>query len=287
MKDVETTLEKNDAIEALIERAFEEDVRSGDVTTDAVVDEGCQAKAVWIAKEEGVIAGIAVARRVFEKLDPQIEWSPHVDEGEKVSKGTPLVTIKGSCRAILTAERIALNIAQRMSGIATTTRQYVEAIGELDTKVLDTRKTVPGLRLLDKQAVAAGGGTNHRMGLFDLAMVKDNHIVAAGSIAAAVQGVRTNAPAVRIEVETTCLEEVKKALAAGADIIMLDNMSIAMMKKAVELIDGKAETEASGNITLDRIKEVASTGVDYISVGALTHSVTAFDISQQLQEIYK
>lgn len=274
-------------IQDLIERAFEEDVGSGDVTTDAVVDEDCQAKAIWIAKEEGVVAGIAIAQRVFEKLDPQVEWTPHIDEGEKVSKKTPLVTIKGSCRAILTAERIALNIAQRMSGIATTTRQYVEAIGELDAKVLDTRKTVPGLRLLDKQAVAAGGGTNHRMGLFDLAMVKDNHIVAAGSIETAVKRVRANSPSVRVEVETTSLDDVRKAVAVGADIIMLDNMSTAKMKEAVELIDGKAETEASGNITLDTIYKVAQTGVDFISVGALTHSVTAFDISQQLQEIYK
>ncbi|NGP89611.1 carboxylating nicotinate-nucleotide diphosphorylase [Fodinibius halophilus] len=287
MKDLEKTIEKDDAIEALIKRAFEEDVRSGDITTNSVVDEDYKAEAIWVAKEEGIIAGVDIARRVFEKLDSDILWSPHVSDGENVSEKTKLVTIKGNARAMLTAERIALNIAQRMSGIATTTRRYIEEIGVLNTKILDTRKTVPGLRLLDKQAVAAGGGTNHRMGLFDLAMIKDNHIVAAGSIEAAMQRVRKNAPAVRIEVETSCLDEVKKALAAGADIIMLDNMSAAKMKEAVKLINGQAETEASGNITLDRVAEVASTGVDFISVGALTHSVTAFDISQQLQEIYK
>ena len=284
---MEQAVTKHTAIDALIDRAFEEDIRSGDITTDSIVDDDCKAKAIWIAKEEGVVAGIDIGRRVFEKLDPDIKWTSQVSEGEKVSKKTSIVTIKGNARAILTAERIALNVVQRMSGIATTTRRYVDAIADLDTQVLDTRKTVPGLRLLDKKAVAAGGGTNHRMGLFDLAMIKDNHIIAAGSITKAVQDVRQNVPNIRVEVETTTLEEVDEAVSAEADIIMLDNMSTDTMKKAVEFIDGKAETEASGNITLETIEEVASTGVDFVSVGALTHSVTAFDISQQIQEIYK
>ncbi|WP_138432174.1 carboxylating nicotinate-nucleotide diphosphorylase [Fodinibius saliphilus] len=287
MKNKEQAETKHALIEALIDRAFEEDIRSGDITTDSIVDEDYKAEAIWFTKEEGVVAGIEVGRRVFEKLDPDIKWNSHVNEGEKVPKKTSIVTIKGNARAILTAERIALNIAQRMSGIATTTRKYVEAIADLDTQVLDTRKTVPGLRLLDKEAVTAGGGANHRMGLFDLAMIKDNHIVAAGSITKAVQNVRQNVSNARIEVETTTLEQVEEAIAAGADIIMLDNMSIATMKKAVEFVDGKGATEASGNITLKTIKEVASTGVDFVSVGALTHSVSAFDISQQIQEIYK
>lgn len=281
------TIETEDTtIEALIDRAFEEDVQSGDVTTNAIVDESSRAEAVWESKEKGIVAGLDIARMVYEKLDPQLKWQPHVKDGEEVESGTELVTMTGSCRAILTAERIALNIAQRMSGIATMTCRYVDAIGDPPTKILDTRKTVPGLRLLDKYAVMAGGGTNHRMGLFDMAMIKDNHIVAAGSIKKAVSKVRNAHPEIEIEVETTNLEQVKEALSAGADIIMLDNMSPQKMKVAVSFIGGKAKTEASGNITLETVREAAGTGVDFISVGALTHSVKAFDISQQLQRIF-
>lgn len=207
-------------------------------------------------------------------------------DGSEVGRGDEIVKMKGTCRAILTAERIALNIAQRMSGIATETSRYVQAIKDFPAKILDTRKTVPGMRKLDKYAVVVGGGTNHRMGLFDLAMIKDNHIVAAGGIKGAVQNVRERHPEIRIEVETTTLKQVKEALSAGADIIMLDNMDIGAMQEAVSLIDNKAETEASGNITLENVREVAQTGVNYISVGALTHSVKAFDISQQIQKIY-
>ncbi|HKK44944.1 MAG TPA: carboxylating nicotinate-nucleotide diphosphorylase [Balneolaceae bacterium] len=273
-------------IDELIQRAFEEDIKSGDITTDAIINKGRQADAVWCTKEQGIIAGLDIAKAVFRALDPKLEWHPKVEDGDHVASGQLIVEISGSCRAILSAERTALNLAQRMSGIATKTHRLVEAIAGYPAKILDTRKTVPGLRQLDKYAVVAGGGTNHRMGLFDMALIKDNHIVAAGSIAKAVEMVQTQHPNVKIEVETTSLDEVNEALSAKADLIMLDNMNTDMMREAVTLIDGKAKTEASGNITLQRVKEVAKTGVDYISVGALTHSVKAFDISQTLRKIY-
>ncbi|TYP91679.1 nicotinate-nucleotide pyrophosphorylase [carboxylating] [Fodinibius salinus] len=274
------------ALETLIARAFEEDIRSGDVTTDSIVNPQKQAKAVWQSKDEGIVAGLPVARMVFQKLDSNLEWYPVVEDSSLIKPGADIVKIQGQARAVLTAERIALNLVQRISGIATITRKYVEAVKEYDTQILDTRKTVPGLRTLDKYAVAAGGGGNHRMGLFDLAMIKDNHIVAAGDIAKAVKNVRTNNPEIRIEVETKTLNQVKEALDAGADIIMLDNMNIDQMSEAVHLVGDSAETEASGGITLETVAKVAATGVDFISVGALTHSVAAFDISQQLQEIF-
>jgi nicotinate-nucleotide pyrophosphorylase (carboxylating) len=272
-------------IQDLIDRAFQEDIFDGDVTTNAIVDETQQARAVWVAKESGIIAGLDVAKQVFEYLDPLVEWDPNVEEGTSVDEGSEIVTINGQARALLTAERIALNIAQRMSGIATMTRKFVDAVNEYPAKILDTRKTVPGFRELDKYAVKTGGGTNHRMGLYDMAMIKDNHIVAAGSIGKAVTKVQKENPDIKIEVETTFLSEVDEALAAGADVIMLDNMSIEQMNKAVKIIGSKAKTEASGNVTLDTVKEIAVTGVDYISVGVLTHSVKAFDISQCLTYI--
>ncbi|SMO66037.1 carboxylating nicotinate-nucleotide diphosphorylase [Fodinibius sediminis] len=274
-----------EVIRRLIDQAFQEDIGNGDVTTDAIVDEYAQAEACWKAKDEGIVAGLEIARQVFERLDPQLEWKPETKEGQRVSAGSILTVMQGATRALLTAERIALNIVQRMSGIATRTRQYVAAVGELDTVILDTRKTAPGLRLLDKYAVKTGGGQNHRMGLYDLAMIKDNHIIAAGGIAEAVEKVRRYAPGLDVEVETTTLRQVEEALGAEADIIMLDNMSNKLMQKAVKKINGRAKTEASGNITLHTVREVAETGVDYVSVGALTHSVEAFDISQTLQQL--
>ncbi|MGM0546969.1 MAG: carboxylating nicotinate-nucleotide diphosphorylase [Bacteroidota bacterium] len=276
---------KTSIIQDLIDRAFNEDVSGGDVTTNAIVDETRQAQAVWLAKEQGIVAGLDIAKQVFKYLDPLVEWESNVEDGTLVDKGRKIVMIKGKARALLTAERIALNIAQRMSGIATMTRKFVDKVEEFPTDILDTRKTVPGLRHLEKYAVKAGGGTNHRIGLYDMAMIKDNHIVAAGSITEAVKRVRKEHPDIKVEVETTTLSEVDEALAAGADIIMLDNMSIEQMKKAVKTISSRAQIEASGNITLDTVKEIAATGVDYISVGALTHSVKAFDISQRLTYI--
>lgn len=275
-----------ETIQNIIDRAFKEDIGPGDVTTNTVVAEDREAKASWIAKEGGIIAGFDIAEKAFQRLDHQLIWTTNVIDGDLVQEGETIAEIEGACRAILTAERFALNVVQRMSGIATMTRKFVDAIDGYPAQILDTRKTVPGLRLLDKYAVQAGGGTNHRMGLYDLAMIKDNHIVAAGSITSAVQSIRKSNVDIRIEIETTSLDQVKEAVAVGADIIMLDNMSTNQMKEAVTFTDGQADTEASGNITLDTVREVAATGVDYISVGALTHSVKAFDISQQVQKIY-
>lgn len=273
------------AVHELINRALAEDVREGDATTNAIVDEEAKASAIWTAKDEGIIAGLDIARQVFQRLDAGLSWQPKIKEGGYVDRGNRLVEFYGSARAILTGERIALNIAQRMSGIATKTHRFVQALDGLPAQILDTRKTVPGLRLLDKYAVKTGGGQNHRMGLYDLAMIKDNHIVAAGGIGQAVAKVRKCHPGLKVEVETTNLQQVDEALLAGADIIMLDNMPPDLMRKAVKQIDGRAKTEASGNITLKNVRAVAQTGVDYISVGALTHSVQAFDISQTLQQL--
>lgn len=273
------------AIANLIDRAFEEDIQSGDVTTNAIIDDQRRAHAAWTAKDMGIVCGLHIAETVFRELDPNLKWNPHIEEGDEIKEGMEIVSFRGLGRALLTGERIALNIVQRMSGIATKTQRFVSAVKGLKTDILDTRKTVPGLRLLDKYAVKAGGGKNHRMGLYDLAMIKDNHIVSAGSITKAVQQVREQNPNLEVEVEVKNFSEVEQALEAQADIIMLDNMSPELMKEAVLRIDGQARVEASGNITLNNVHEVAKTGVDYISVGALTHSVQAFDISQTLKHI--
>lgn len=275
-----------DWLDDLIDVALAEDIGSGDVTTKAIIGDQEKAKAVWVAKQDGVVAGLDAAKFVFRKLDEDIEWNPLFEDGDPVKNGDTIVEFTGNCRSILTAERTALNIAQRMSGIATKTFEIVQELDGFSTKILDTRKTVPGLRRLDKMAVKAGGGTNHRMGLYDLAMVKDNHIQSAGSISNAIERVRTANSDVKIEVETTNLAQVQEALDAGADIIMLDNMSIDQMHQAVIKIGDSTETEASGNITQNNIREVAETGVNFISVGALTHSVKAFDISQRITEIF-
>lgn len=284
MKEVEVPVEE--WLDDLIHVALAEDVGSGDVTTESIIDEDKKAISIWVAKEDGVVAGLNVAQYVFKWFDDDLDWNPKFEDGDQVQKGETIVEFSGNCRAILTAERTALNFAQRMSGIATKTSEIVQGLDGFSTKILDTRKTVPGLRKLDKLAVKAGGGTNHRMGLYDLAMIKDNHIEAAGSIATAVERVRSNHSEIRVEVETTNIGQVQEALDAGADIIMLDNMSIDQMREAVEKIGDRAETEASGNITHDNIRDVAETGVNFISVGALTHSVKAFDISQRITEIF-
>jgi nicotinate-nucleotide pyrophosphorylase (carboxylating) len=267
-------------VDSLIVIGLNEDVNTGDLTTDLLIPASVRSTATMIAKADGVIAGLQIAEAVFRKLDPDVEFIAEISDGDKVRKGDLICTIKGAYRALLTGERLALNFLQRMSGIATETAKYVEEVKDFKAVILDTRKTVPGLRLLDKYAVKAGGGTNHRMGLFDLVMIKDNHISVAGGITKAVEAIRPSIPThIKIEVETTTLDEVKEALQAGADIIMLDNMVTETMRKAVRIIDGKAKVEASGNMTIERVKEVASTGVDYISIGALTHSVMALDIS--------
>lgn len=270
-------------IDKIIALAIEEDIETGDITTNALVPDNSMAVAEMTAKADGVISGIEIARRVFEQIDQNILWTPFVKEGDKVQKGEKIVRIEGSFRALLTAERTALNILQRMSGIATSASLFVKELEGTGTNLLDTRKTAPGMRILDKMAVKAGGGTNHRMGLYDMALIKDNHIKVAGGIPNAVAQVRKSIKAgINIEVEVTNLEETQQAIDSGADIIMLDNMSTTLMTQAVSLINGRAKTEASGNMNLYRLREVALTGVDYISVGALTHSVTALDISMNI-----
>jgi len=270
-------------IDEIIERALEEDIGSGDLTTNALVSEDMQAKAVIFVKQEGVIAGLPVAERVFKRLDEELHWGAKRQDGERISSGQIVAEIDGNLRAILMGERVALNFLQRMSGIATLTAKFVDAVRGLPVKVLDTRKTAPGLRILDKYAAKVGGGFNHRFGLYDGALIKENHIKAAGGIAKAVREVRQRVPpTVKIEVEATNLKEVEEALQAGADIIMLDNMSIKEIEKAVRFIDRRALVEASGGVTLENVREIAATGVDFISVGALTHSVKALDLSLEV-----
>lgn len=264
----------------IILRALREDMPMGDITTDSTVPEDEMCGADLIAKEDGVIAGLDVFERVFALLGADASVERFVEEGGHVSAGTMILRIFGNARAILKGERTALNLLQRMCGIATATRAFVKALEGTKTKILDTRKTAPGLRYLDKYAVRAGGGANHRYSLSDGILIKDNHIKAAGGIAAAVSKARKAAPhTIRVEVETESLEQVEEALLAGADIIMLDNMTPEMMKKAVDIISGRALTEASGNITVESAKIVAMTGVDMISSGSITHSVKAMDIS--------
>lgn len=272
-------------LDQLIDIAIEEDISTGDLATNALIGRGERAIALITAKADGVISGLAVAERVLETISTEeYHFEPYLQDGDRVAKGDKILKIEGTYRDLLTSERLMLNFLQRMSGIATATRQMVDLIAGTKAQLLDTRKTVPGHRLTDKLAVKHGGGTNHRMGLYDMAMIKDNHIKAAGGISKAIKQVKATLPiSVKVEVETTNLEEVQEALEGGADIIMLDNMSSEMMKEAVALIGNNAATEASGNITLERIREVAETGVDFISVGALTHSVRALDMSMNFE----
>ena len=270
-------------LELIIEQALNEDIGVGDITTNALIPETMERTATMVAKAKGIIAGMEVAEAVFKHLSPQIVWKPFVRDGDAVENGTLLVEMSGSFRALLTGERLALNFLQRMSGIATMTRLFGEQVGDYKIKILDTRTTVPGLRLLDKYAVRAGGGENHRIGLYDMVLIKDNHIKVAGGIKKAVEQIRKEIPAgMKIEVETTTLDEVQQALEMNADIIMLDNMTNETMRICVETINHRAKVEASGNMNLERVREVAATGVDYISIGALTHSVTALDISMNI-----
>jgi len=273
-----------ETIKSVIEYALNEDIGNGDITTNSLIPIDLQTKATMVAKSTGVIAGLAVAEYVFRTFSSDITWKTFVNDGDKVSKGDLIVEISGSYRALLTGERVALNFLQRMSGIATMTANYVDTLKDYKTQILDTRKTVPGLRLLDKYAVKMGGGTNHRIGLYDMVLIKDNHIKIAGGITNAVAQIKKNLPGgIKVEVETTTIKEVKEALAAGVDIIMLDNMSNSTMAESVKIIGGQAKVEASGNMTMERLKEVAATGVDFISIGALTHSVAAFDISMNIE----
>lgn len=273
-------------IDKLIDLALEEDIHTGDITTESIIPESSLAVATMTAKAPGVVSGLEIVKKVFERFQKDIVFTPFVKNGDAVQKGDVILKIEGTYPTLLRGERLSLNIFQRMSGIASETARYVKELSGTQTELLDTRKTAPGLRVLDKMAVKHGGGTNHRMGLYDMAMIKDNHIKMAGSITKAVEQVRSRIPAgIQIEVEATNLQEVQEALDNRADIIMLDNMNNEVMAQAVKLIAGRAKTEASGNMSIPRLKEVAATGVNYISVGALTHTVAAMDISMNIQVI--
>jgi nicotinate-nucleotide pyrophosphorylase (carboxylating) len=273
------------AAQTLIGLALSEDVGEGDITTDNIIPAETRRKAKMVAKADGIVAGLPVAEMVFKSLDQDLVWTVLTPEGSKVKRGDVMVEFEGTYRALLTGERTALNFLQRLSGIATMSGKYADAVKDYKTIILDTRKTLPGFRMLDKYAVKTGGASNHRIGLYDMAMIKDNHIEVAGGITKAVNAVRSNIKeGIKIEVETTTIAQVQEAIDAGADIIMLDNMDNETMRKSVELIAGRAKVEASGNMTLERLREVAATGVDYISIGALTHSVSALDISQRLED---
>lgn len=270
-------------IEEIIRKGFEEDIHYMDVTTDNLIDESSQSTAILIAKEDGVIAGLPILSKVFKKLDCMSSVSLQVDEGEWVSKGTKLAIIEGTTRSLLKGERLALNLLQRLSGIATMAREYSELVKEYDVRVVDTRKTTPGLRILEKYAVRVGGCQNHRYNLSDAVMIKDNHISAIGSIEEAVRRAKSKVShTIKIEVEVSSIEGMHKAIRAGADIVMLDNMSIQDMKKAVEQASSQTILEASGGITKDKLVDVAKTGVGIISVGGLTHSVKSLDISMYI-----
>lgn len=271
-------------VDDLIKRAITEDINYIDVTADYLVDEDATAKAVFVSKAEGVAAGIDIALRVFTLIDSSVKVTPLLKDGDRVRKGDILAEIEGHTRSLLKGERTALNLIQHMSGIATMTRRCVDLVAGTNASIADTRKTLPGLRPLQKYAVTCGGGKNHRYNLSDGAMLKDNHIDAYGSLTHAVNALREKmGHMVKIEVETRNLDELREALSVGADVIMLDNMDCETMKKAVEITNGQALLEASGNITDINIAEVAKTGVDIISLGALTHSVTAFDISMKIE----
>ncbi len=267
-------------IDRYIMNALQEDITSEDVTTNAIMPEARQGKADLICKEDGIICGLEVFKRTFELLDDTAVFEAYVKDGDEVKKGQLMGVIKGDIKALLSGERTALNYLQRMSGIATYTRMYAKELEGKKTKLLDTRKTTPNMRPFEKYAVKVGGGTNHRYNLSDGVLIKDNHIGAAGSITKAVALAKEYAPFVRkIEVEVETLEQLDEAIAAGADIIMLDNMDNDTMKEAVRRVAGKAETECSGNVTAERLAEIAEIGVDYVSSGALTHSAPIMDIS--------
>ncbi len=267
----------------IVARALAEDVGDGDVTTAATVPETARARALIRQKAPGVIYGLDVAVEVFCVLDPSMGAERLVSEGEWREDGGPVLGLEGSARAILTGERTALNLLQRLSGVATMAARCVRAVSETGATILDTRKTTPGLRALEKAAVAAGGATNHRFGLFDAILIKENHSALAGGVGEAVRRARTEAPDLPLEVECRTLAEVDEALAAGAPSILLDNMSLDELLEAVEHVAGRAKLEASGGVTLETLREVASTGVDFVSVGALTHSAPALDLSLLLE----
>jgi len=273
-----------EAYQAIVRRALEEDVGSGDVTTLATVAAEQRARGIFLVKAPAVLAGLDVAAETFRQLEPAIQTRFTARDGDRCVAGTVIGEVTGLARTLLVGERTALNFLQRLSGIATRTRQFVEAAAGRIT-ILDTRKTTPTLRVLEKYAVAAGGATNHRVGLFDGVLLKDNHVRLAGGVRAAVEAARRSRPDLPLEVEAQTLAEVDEALAARADVILLDNMTTAVITEAVARIGGRAKTEISGRVTLERIPELAATGADFVSVGALTHSAPAVDISFEIEPV--
>jgi nicotinate-nucleotide pyrophosphorylase (carboxylating) len=275
-------------IDHLIDLAFKEDIGTGDVTTQILIPPALETKAIILAKSEGVLAGIEISRRVFLKLDPETKFKILIKDGSQLKKGDIIAKIRGKARAILTGERTALNFLQRLSGIATHTSQFIAKISDLPVFIIDTRKTTPGYRLLEKYAVRMGGGHNHRLNLTDAILIKDNHLAllrAKGkTLKEVVTQAKNKAPeGLKVEVETTNLDEVREAVSAGADIIMFDNMSTALIKRAMKLLPAGIKSEASGGVNLENVRVIAETGVNFISIGALTHSSKALDISLELQ----
>lgn len=278
-----TTLNIRGWIDRLIDMALDEDLGSGDITTQFLISDDAAGTAVIRAKESLVVCGLPVARRVFERVDPAIGFTPEVQEGDMVDAGRVVVRLSGPMTALLAAERTALNFLQRLSGIATYTRTHINALAGAPVRLVDTRKTTPGWRVLEKYAVRTAGAANHRMGLYDGVLIKDNHIAACGSIATAVARIKAHTShLVKIEVETTTLEEVQEALDAGADVIMLDNMDRKTMARAVKQVAGRALVEASGGVVLEDLKDLADIGIDIISMGVLTHSARAVDLSMSI-----
>jgi len=269
-------------IDSIIKLALDEDIPYGDITSDSIISKDSFSKAVILAKEKGILAGIHVARRVFEDIDNKITFKSFFDDGHSFNKGKQLAMLDGSSISLLKGERTALNFLQRMCGIATITRKFVKCLEGTKTKILDTRKTTPGLRALEKYAVKMGGGINHRLNLSEMVLIKDNHIRLVGSVSKAVTNAREKVkPRIKIEVEATNVEEVREAIEAKADIIMLDNMPLETMKEVVDLVRGRILLEASGNIDLKKAKQIAELGIDFISVGHLTHSYSSIDISME------
>lgn len=269
-----------DRVKKIIEDALYEDILTGDITTDNLIDQKCTKKAIITAKEDGILCGIDIAIMTFKNLNSNLEFEKLKEDGENILKGEKILIIKGSAKDILKAERVALNFLQRMSGIATKTRKYVDVLNNENINLVDTRKTTPNLRILEKYAVKIGGAKNHRFGLYDLVMIKDNHIKASGGIKNAVEKIKNNlSHAYKIEVETTNIKEVKEAIDAKVDIIMLDNMDNKMIKEASAIIDKKAIIEVSGGIDLERLKSLKELDIDIISLGTLTHSIKSLDLS--------
>lgn len=267
-------------VDRVVRAALDEDLPAGDVTSNALIPAGARSEAVLLAKESGILAGLPVARRVFETIDPEVAFESLSEDGRSFQAGDVLGRVRGRARSLLAGERPALNFLQRLSGVATLTRAFVRAVAGTKAKILDTRKTTPGLRALEKYAVAAGGGLNHRRNLSDMMLIKDNHLRQVGGVAEALRRAKGAAPAgMRIEVEITNAADLEAALDGGADVIMLDNMTAAEMMTLADIVAGRVPLEASGGMTLERVGEVAAAGVDYISVGALTHSARAVDIS--------